>query len=125
MESGLIEAIACFVYPWDKAADNEREALPEALRKDLEAAGATLTTEVGVRSIAAECLVGFVITEQGREYLRSSGAAEIIRAWDAEETDTDTKTSLCTVLPAATMAEAELTEHQKKLSLESDTAESA
>lgn len=113
--AGLVEAMARFVYPLEDAGDEGKAALPEALREDLATHGATLTNDTAVRAAAANCCVGFIATEQGRSYLRSCGAAEVLRAWLAEETDPDTKVALETALPAAKLSEEELAEERKRL----------
>lgn len=114
VQVNVIEAMARFMYPLDSAGD-EKASLPEALREDLLAQGATLTNDIAVRAAAAQIFVGLVITEQGRNYLRTCGAAEILRAWAEQETDPDIKVDLETSLPAAKLSEEELAEEQKRI----------
>jgi hypothetical protein len=82
---------ATFLYPWEKVEETLRAELPEELRNELVANGAVLTADGAVRNMAAEALHGLCQSEAGLSYLRAVGYREVLRAWEAEETDPSTK----------------------------------
>jgi len=56
-----------------------------------------------VRFASAICILGLCRSADGRAYLRSRGAVEVIRAWRSEEADEETRNALDTSAP--TLAE--------------------
>merc|ERR1719188_1853934 len=93
-------SFARFLYPWDKADPQHRAELPEALAAELAAEGAALTGDAAVRHSAAISIVGLCRTKEGREYLRAQGAKEVLRAWQLEEPEEETRNAIEASVPA-------------------------
>mmetsp|Transcript_17425 Transcript_17425/g.38132 ORF Transcript_17425/g.38132 Transcript_17425/m.38132 type:complete len:406 (-) Transcript_17425:30-1247(-) len=134
----LVDRIACFLYPLDKVEAALLEKLPETLRQKLEAEGAALTGDVAVRHAAAGCFTGLCLSAEGRSHLRSTGGAEVMRAWLQEESDDATKEAMEAALTVLGLSEEELERHlqlqaeavtkdaaERAASLEKDTPASA
>lgn len=94
----VLPGMAAFLYPWAKAAPAQRAELPEALGATLAAHGAALTGDAHTRYSAAICLVGLCQTTDGRGYLRAQGALELLRAWQAEESEEETRNAIDAIL---------------------------
>lgn len=103
----FVADIYCFLYPWEKADPTERAKLPEPLQEVLKRAGATLTADLSVRRNGSGSLVGLCLSSTGREYLRNFNCAELARAWQAEEADSETRDDLVAVSTALSKTEEE------------------
>jgi len=117
----LIVQMARFLCPWETMQPEAKAALPGVLKESLEKDGASLTGDVAVRTAAASSLMGLCRSLAGRDYLRASGCEQVLRAWQAEETDGTIKDQIDVVLPALVLSEEELQAEQEKLAAQDKT----
>jgi len=120
-----IASFARFLYPWDKADPTHRAELPEHLATALAAEGAALTGDVTVRHSVAICVVGLCRTREGRDYLRSQGTKELLRAWQLEESEEETRNAIEASVPALGSEEEFEAQQQAGQLAEQDQAEPA
>eukprot|EP00747_Dinoflagellata_sp_TGD_P165130 gnl/TRDRNA2_/TRDRNA2_186004_c0_seq1.p1 gnl/TRDRNA2_/TRDRNA2_186004_c0~~gnl/TRDRNA2_/TRDRNA2_186004_c0_seq1.p1 ORF type:complete len:467 (-),score=110.02 gnl/TRDRNA2_/TRDRNA2_186004_c0_seq1:52-1383(-) len=128
-QTDLMKRMAGFLYPWETAESDRRSQLPASMQEFLEAEKAALTTDVAIRSTAAGCIFGLTQTKEGREYLRSNGCYEVMRAWHLEETETNTKELIELAVPRVHYTEEEIekekAEEAKKKEEEAQAATAA
>lgn len=109
----LTARLGTFLYPFEKVEEEHRKNLPDAVREMLQAEGATMTGDAGVRASAAMIFMCLIRTLEGREYLRALGSSELLRAWHLEETDEAIRSNIEIVLPAVQLSEDELSAEVK------------
>lgn len=120
----FLPSAAVFLYPLEETEKAQRELLPESLLLRLASAGAALTGDDAVRLAASGCLAGLTRSAKGREYLRSAGGGEVVRAWSEHEKDDETKAALAHVAQLLRSSESDIerSEEERKEKLEQNPA---